>query len=104
MIDGKPQSCVGCPSCQGQRCDVVQTHPDGTTIWLLHEAGCNCCRATICMFRDCRAHMPCRVLLLKGPLCREGQREDVLRSFEINVPAERRLVVELCRWMGRVVS
>ena len=104
MIPGKPQPCVGCPSCQPQRCEVVQTDRDGRTIWLLHEQGCGCCRATICLFRDCQAHMPCKVLLLKGSRCQDGVREDVLWSFEINVLAERRLVVDLCRWMGREVS
>lgn len=72
MIPGKPQSCVGCPSCQPQRCEVVQTDRDGRTIWLLHEQGCGCCRATICLFRDCQAHMPCRVLLLTGSRCQAG--------------------------------
>jgi hypothetical protein len=48
--------------------------------------------------------MPCKVLLLKGSRCQDGVREDVLWSFEINVLAEWRLVVDLCRWMGREVS
>jgi hypothetical protein len=48
--------------------------------------------------------MPCKVLLLKGSRCQDEVREDVLWSFEINVLAEWRLVVDLCRWMGREVS